>query len=375
MAASTRSGETRAEPMAECIPFAEPAPARAERRRIAAALEVGQLVALPTETVYGLAARADHRPAVERLRALKGRDAALGLTWHVGERQTLERFPRPSAMARRLAQRYWPGPLTLVLPGVPAGLEHAAQEGWTGVRLPAFGPTAELLAELPFPVVATSANRSGEPPMLEADAVAQAFGPELAFVLDAGRPPLGEASVVLRLGPGRFDLLRPGILDLEALRATAGLRIGFVCTGNTCRSPMAEGIARELLSRALAIAPGRLAEFGFSLRSMGVLAGADAPPAAHAVEVLARQGVDISSHRSQPALPEDIAALDRVYALSARHLEALRLLLPPGRAKHCELLDPTGEEVPDPIGGPLEEYEKAAAAIRRMVERRMGEWV
>ncbi len=361
--------------MAERLPFDEPPPSRAVRRRIAAALEAGELVALPTETVYGLAARADLPAAVERLRALKGRDPALALTWHVGTREALERFPRPSAMARRLAQRYWPGPLTLVLPGVPPGLDLAAKDGWTGVRLPAWLPTSRMLADLPFPIVATSANPSGQPPLLDAEAVDAVFGTELALVLDGGRPRLGEASVVLKLGPGHFELLRAGILDLEALRATAGLSIGFVCTGNTCRSPMAEGIARDLLARALAVGRERLGEFGFSVRSMGVLAGSDAPPAAHAVELLAKDDIDISGHRSRLALPEEIAALDRVYAFSPRHLEALRLLLPPGGAKHCELLDPLGEEVPDPIGGPAQEYEKAAAAIRRMVERRLPEWV
>ena len=345
------------------------------RQRVRAVLAAGGLVALPTETVYGLAARADLPQALDRLRALKGSAAERALTWHVGERAALERFPRPSPMARRLARRYWPGPLTLVLPGVPAGLEGAAADGWTGIRLPAHQGTAQLLQSLDFPVVATSANRAGEPPLSAAAEIAARFGPGLDLVLDGGPPRLGESSAVLRVGPGHFELLRAGLTDLEQLRRTAGLRIGFVCTGNTCRSPMAEGLARDLLARRLEIAPERLGEFGFRVTSMGVLGGSGLPPAAHGVEVLAARGIDIARHASRPAVPHEIKELDLVLALTAGHLDSLHLLMPPGGTRHCELLDPEGGDVPDPIGGTRADYERTAERILRALERRIDEWV
>src|SRR5262245_806230 len=87
--------------------------------RLRALLQDDGLVAFPTETVYGLAVRADHDAALERLRELKGRPEDLPLTWHVGSSGALQRFERVSRMAVRLVERYWPGPLTLVLPGVP----------------------------------------------------------------------------------------------------------------------------------------------------------------------------------------------------------------------------------------------------------------
>jgi len=343
------------------------------------ALARGELVALPTETVYGLAARADDGAALAALRAAKGRPDELALTWHVPERGALERFDAPLAMARRLAERYWPGPLTLVLRGVPRGLEAAARDGWTGVRLPAHVACTAVLAACDFPVVMTSANRHGEAPLVRAPDVAERFAGALALVLDGGPSRLGEASGVLAIGPGRFELLREGLLRLEDLRRTAGLRLGFVCTGNTCRSPMAESLARALLAEKLGVAGGRaaptLADFGFEVGSMGVMASAGAPASQGAREVLAERGLELRVHRSRPASPELAARYDRLYGMTRAHVDALRVLLPPGRHPPLELLDPGGEDIADPMGGERADYQLAARAIERALRARLDEWV
>jgi protein-tyrosine phosphatase len=260
---------------------------------------------------------------------------------------------------------------------VPRGLERVASDGWTGVRLPAHRATAALLAELDFPIVLSSANASGDAPLVDADAVLARFGGELDLVLDGGRARLGEASEVVRIGPGRFELLRPGLLPIEDLRRTAGLRIAFVCTGITCRSPMAEALAQALLRRRLtggADVPITLADFGFEVTSMGVHAGAGSPAAQHAQEVVRARGLDLSEHRSRPAIPERVRAFDRVYCLTASHLEALAHSLPPGAARHVSLLDPRGEDVPDPIGGSVADYERCADLIQRALEQRVSDW-
>ena len=358
----------------ERIKWDPKAPVRAARLAARKALEAGELIALPTETVYGIAARADDEAALERLRSLKGRPAGQALTWHIGDPGALGRFERTSPLASRLIRRYWPGPLTLVLPGAARGVEALAADGWTGVRLPAHAGTAQWLAKLPFPVAASSANLHGRPPLADAAALEAEFGADLALVLDGGPPRMGESSTVLKVGPGHFDLLREGLIDIERLRETAGLSIGFVCTGNTCRSPMAEGIARSLAARSLAVPPDRLSEFGFQFSSMGVFAGAGAPVSENSVRALAQQDIDISQHLSRPVTLAAIAALDRVYALTRSHLDALRAALPPGADRHCDLLDPEGRDVPDPIGGSLADYEETRDRIRAAIEARADDW-
>ncbi len=360
------------------IEIAEGKPPRDLRKRVERHLAAGELVALPTETVYGIAARADSPEALERLRALKGRDAARALSWHVASREVVERFDELRPLARRLAARYWPGPLTLVLHGVPEGLEGLASDGWLGVRLPANLTTQGVIEGLDFAVCLSSANKSGGQPCTSGPAVEQLFGDDLALVVDGGPSRLGESSGVLKLGRGQFELLREGLLPIEDLRRIAGLRLGFCCTGNTCRSPMAEGLALRLIAERLGVAGPRerqaVAEFGFEISSFGTFASPGARASSYTLDVLAQRDIALSEHASTPATPELVRELDQVYCLTRSHLDALKAMLPPGRAKKLALLDPDGRDIADPIGGSLAVYEQCGDAILRALEAHASDW-
>lgn len=342
--------------------------------RAARLLQEGRIVAMPTETVYGLAVRADSPLAVERLVEAKGRPARMPLTWHAADASALDLFEHVSPMARRLAARYWPGPLTMVLPGVPAGLERVASEGLTGVRVPALPLTQQILAAAGVPIVMTSANRHGEKPAAEADDVERTLASQVDLLVDTGPARLGESSSVLVLAPPRLELAREGLHNLDVLRRSAGLRIAFVCTGNTCRSPMAMAIAAGAIAARLRLKPAEIGRFGFEVRSFGVAAAVGSGASTHARDVMRDDGLDLSQHVSSAAQAQDFAHYDEVYALTRSHLSALRAMVPPKQSERFALLDPEGRDVPDPFGGTKAEYRRTADAIRAMVEARAAHW-
>lgn len=361
-------------------------------------LRQGEVIALPTETVFGLTARADSPAALERIANLKGRPESMPLTWHIAPSRVTEALaalgnPQPLAgLARRLADCYWPGPLTMILDGVPPGLEAIASDGAVGIRCPAHELTSAVLEKADFPLVMTSANLHGHAPALNAGEVAAAFADheharDLALIVDAGASQTGGASSLLRLGGGKLELLREGLLSLADLRGAAGLRIGFTCTGNTCRSPLAEGIARQLVASALAGGPRTCveaarvkitsdpADFGFAFSSMGVAAYPGSPVSEGSLTVAKDYGVDLSNHTASSATLEAIEELDVIYGLTHSHAASLASALPFELQSRVQLLDPNGCDISDPIGGPLGVYRDTAKQIATCIEARLSEWV
>lgn len=190
-----------------------------------ALLRAGDVVAIPTETVYGLAGDATNGEAVARIFEAKGRPRFNPLIAHVATLDMAEAFAVFDPLSRKLADAFWPGPLTLVLPlraGAPihplvsAGLETIA------VRMPrGFG--RGLIEALGRPLAAPSANSSGRISATTAAAVAADLGPRIKLVVDGGATPVGLESTIVKVEAGRLRLLRPGGIAADEIEAAADM--------------------------------------------------------------------------------------------------------------------------------------------------------
>ena len=201
------------EPTAETI---------AEAARI---LSDGGLVAFPTETVYGLGGDATNERAVAAIFEAKGRPQFNPLISHVLDASSAKAFVKWNDNAEKLATRFWPGPLTLVLPRVessPISLLATAGLDTVAIRAPSHPVAQALIRATGRPVAAPSANRSGAVSPTRAEHVAESLGERMAMILDGGPCLVGVESTVLDLSGNRPTLLRPGGATREAIEAVVG---------------------------------------------------------------------------------------------------------------------------------------------------------
>jgi L-threonylcarbamoyladenylate synthase len=187
-------------------------------------LRAGRLVAFPTETVYGLGANALSTEAVDRIYAAKGRPAYNPLIVHVAEAtQALDVAGTWDERAQQLAEAFWPGPLTLVLPKRPE-VPDAVTAGLStvGVRVPRHPVARALLIAAGIPIAAPSANRSMQVSPTSGAHVLKSLGDAVDLILDAGPTPVGIESTVLDLSTDVPTLLRPGTISIPQIEAIIG---------------------------------------------------------------------------------------------------------------------------------------------------------
>ena len=252
-------------------------PATIERAR--SALSAGGLVAFPTETVYGLGADAANDRAVAKLYAAKERPFFNPLIAHVADLAAARRLAQFDAEALKLAEAFWPGPLTLVLPklrGCPVGQLATSGLDTIAVRAPSHPVARDILAAFGKPVVAPSANRSGRVSPTSAKHVQADLAGRIDLIIDGGASPLGLESTILACR-GRTVLLRPGAIPRGTIESFLGHDIAVATIGTDAADgggrPVAPGMLTShyaprahLRMNATTVAPGEaLLAFGATL--------------------------------------------------------------------------------------------------------------
>jgi L-threonylcarbamoyladenylate synthase len=359
--------------MASVVAWQAYSPPRQVLRQALQTLHGGGVAAFPTETGYCLAGTGLLPATAARIRSAA---AVESLTPGVrGVADVREWVPGLGPLGQRLARRFWPGPLVLrVADGAGAGLAgrlpvevrgRLGPAGRIDLRAPAHEAIQEVLRHLPGPLLfAPAPTAQAGTPGGHLDGLR---GLDVDLVVEDGPRPTGEGPTVVEVDGEHWQVVQQGAISAEQLQRQLACLIVFVCTGNTCRSPLAEGLCKRLLADRLGCTVDELPQRGFLVLSAGLAAMMGGGAAPEAIEVGREYRADLTGHRSRPLTEELAAQADYLIAMTRGHLQALQDHFPRLGARP-RLLNAAGEDLADPIGQPRAVYQECARQIRRDLE-------
>lgn len=330
-------------------------------------LASGGLAVFPTDTVPGLAVDVRVPGAANRLARAKGATPDRPFSLHLRDANELRALvPAPPPGLANWFHQLLPGPWTVLLPRAWVALPSDWEWPWdlVGLRLPG-GPDWENWGRhLEAPVLMSSVNQAGQAPLSGTELAAWCGEhPEVLLGFSPHQVTAGSPSTIVALDP------MPRVVRDEAALAAdlplPGLRVLCVCTGNTCRSPLAEALLKQELAAAWGVRPDQLPALGWQIASAGTMGIGGSPISDGSRQVAAEVGLDLSAHCSA-ALEDRLGeGVDLILGMTESHLAVLPADLP------AELFDPLGRAIPDPYGAPIEIYRRTLLALQEAAAARV----
>ncbi len=342
----------------------------------------GKLVAVPAETTYHVLASGLNVDAVSKLLQLKGRSAErTPCIFLRSAHESSDYSPKMSMVAQRMVHRGWPGPLVLELPvdtpsSVAQQLPAEVRGGLIGdgrflaQRVAAHQAIAHALRLMPGPLVAAPlVDAAGNAACNRAQVESLSAG-ALSIIVDDGPTHFGGYATAVRIDDNRCSVAGQGVLDQSALTRLGQLMVVLVCTGNTCRSPMAEALLRNMLSKRFA----NLFCEGQPAPAVAVSAGLSAFPggsaSAEAIAVMKQRGLSLVHHQSRAVSDRLLMQADLILTMTRSHRNAI-VQRWPELAPRTHLLSNNNGDVSDPFGG----SESVYSACADQIEKYLQSWV